>query len=102
MELAENECGCTIREGRLTLEDLKGACEAFCCGTGASITPVGSVNVADPDRTKHQTASVVFGDGHTPGKVTQHLHKLLLDLQTGMDDELNAKYEDWIHVVKPQ
>ncbi len=102
MELAKNECGCTVLEGRLTLNDLKGACEAFCCGTGASITPVASVDVANADGSDDVEAAVSFGDGDTPGPLTQRLYKMLLDLQTGADEELNTKYKSWIHAVEPQ
>ena len=42
LELAEKEFGCHVVERRLLLADLHDACEAFCCGTGASITPVGT------------------------------------------------------------
>jgi branched-subunit amino acid aminotransferase/4-amino-4-deoxychorismate lyase len=101
MELAEKECGCTVVEGRLTISDLEEACEAFCCGTGAGVTPVGSVNVANEDGTEDPKMAVVFGDSRTPGPVTQRLYKLLLDLQTGADEELNKKYEEWIHIVEP-
>jgi branched-chain amino acid aminotransferase len=102
MELAERECGCIVVEGRVTLADLKEACEAFCCGTGASITPVGSVHVVNADGSDDAEAAVVFGDGTmTPGPITQRLYKTLLDLQTGADEALNEKYEDWIHVVEP-
>ena len=44
LELAEKEFGCHVVERRLLLTDLYDACEAFCCGTGASITPVGTCN----------------------------------------------------------
>jgi branched-chain amino acid aminotransferase len=101
MELAEKECGCTVLEGRLTLSNIKGACEAFCCGTGASITPVGSVSVANEDGSEDVEAGIVFGDGKTPGPLTERLYKLLLDLQTGADESLNEKYSDWIHIVEP-
>lgn len=102
MELAERECGCIVREGRLTLDDLKDACEAFCCGTGASITPVASVNVANVDGSEDPAAAVSFGDGKTPGPLTQRLYKILQDLQTGADEALSTKYESWIHIVEPQ
>ena len=102
IELAKKECGCTVMEGRLTLSDIQKACEAFCCGTGASITPVGSVNVANEDGTEDTEAGVVFGDGKTPGPLTERLYKLLLDLQTGVDKRLNEKYSDWIHIVEPR
>eukprot|EP00339_Tiarina_fusa_P014178 CAMPEP_0117056618 /NCGR_PEP_ID=MMETSP0472-20121206/39288_1 /TAXON_ID=693140 ORGANISM="Tiarina fusus, Strain LIS" /NCGR_SAMPLE_ID=MMETSP0472 /ASSEMBLY_ACC=CAM_ASM_000603 /LENGTH=418 /DNA_ID=CAMNT_0004773147 /DNA_START=259 /DNA_END=1515 /DNA_ORIENTATION=- len=119
IELARRECGCTVLEQRLTLEDIRnhGACEAFCCGTGASITPVGSITVtrrmaADEDDASADGDSeagdddesnrrIEFGDGSTPGPLTQRLYNMLLDLQTGVDQELNEKYQDWIHVVEP-
>jgi branched-chain amino acid aminotransferase len=107
IELARRECGCTVIEQRLTLTDIRnGACEAFCCGTGASITPVGSITVAQiTDAGSHEggadDAIIEFGDGTTPGPLTQRLYKMLLDLQTGVDEELNQKYDDWIHVVEP-
>jgi hypothetical protein len=61
---------------------------------------VGSVNVANADGSEDDEAAVVFGDGTTPGPLTKRLYKLLLDLQTGVDETLNEKYEDWIHVVE--
>ena len=84
------------------MDDLKGASEAFCCGTGASITPVGSVNVANADGSDDVAAAVKFGDGETPGPLTKRLYTMLLDLQTGADQELNEKYTSWIHTVEPQ
>ena len=44
---------------------------------------------------------IVFGDGKSPGPLTQRLYKTLLDLQTGTNEMLNEKYRDWIHVVEP-
>ena len=41
LEIAKREFGCKVVERQLLLNDLCGASEAFCCGTGASITPVG-------------------------------------------------------------
>lgn len=99
IELAEKECGCTVLEKQLTLADLKGACEAFCCGTGASVTPVGSVDVANSDGSTDAVA--LFGDGKSPGPLTERLSNILRDLQTGTDEALNLKYREWIHVVDP-
>jgi hypothetical protein len=50
-----------------------------------------------------QAAAIVFGDSRTAGSppLTQRLYKMLLDLQTGADEELNEKYEGWIHIVEP-
>jgi len=101
MELASKECGCEVVEARLTLSDLKDACEAFCCGTGASITPVGSVDVANIDGSDDLGTKIVFGDGETPGPLTERLYGMLLGLQTGTDKRLNEKYSDWIHLVDP-
>lgn len=108
IELAEKECGCTVVEGRITLSDLKGACEAFCCGTGASITPVGSVSIghshdeagSSGDEYREETVAL-FGDGITPGPITQRLYEVLLKIQTGSDASFNERYKHWIHVVEP-
>jgi branched-subunit amino acid aminotransferase/4-amino-4-deoxychorismate lyase len=102
IELAEKECGCHVVEGRLTLSDLREASEAFCCGTGAAITPVGSVSVANPDGSDATDfAPTVWGDAKSPGPLTQRLYKLLLGLQTGAEEDLNQVYAHWIHVVEP-
>lgn len=101
MELAEKECGCRVVEkDDLSISDLRGACEAFCCGTGASVTPVGSVDVLDVNGSSEET-SIVFGDGTTPGALTQRLYNTLLAIQTGTDKALSEKYKEWIHVVEP-
>lgn len=105
IELAESECGCTVVEGNLRLSDLKGACEAFCCGTGASVTPVGSVSLchsSEKARDKYSEETVaLFGDGTTPGPITQRLYETLLKIQAGSDATLNERYSHWIHVVEP-
>ena len=106
IELAKRECNCEVIEQRLTISHLRHGdpCEAFCCGTGASITPVGSVTVLEEDDGADGASKgsiIKFGDGLTPGPLTQRLYKMLLDLQTGVDEELNEKYKDWIHVVEP-
>jgi branched-chain amino acid aminotransferase len=114
IELAENECGCTVVEGRIGLTDLEGASEAFCCGTGASVTPVGSVSLlCHPTNGEEAAAAAcgedghreeivaLFGDGTTPGPITQRLYETLLKIQTGSDPALNERYRHWIHVVEP-
>jgi len=97
MELAKEECGYQLIEGRLTLSDLKEATEAFCCGTGACITPVGCVSVYDGEK---ETDRTVFGDGGT-GPLTRKLFNMLTDIQTGTDPILAEKYKQWIHTVEP-
>lgn len=102
LELAVNECGLEAIEGRVTIDDLRGATEAFCCGTGASITPVGSVAVTTKqDPTKEAEPPVTFGDGETAGPTTEKLYNLLLKIQVGTDDDLNKRYGHWVHVVDP-
>jgi branched-chain amino acid aminotransferase len=111
IELARTECGMDVVEGTVTLKDLEHATEAFCCGTGASITPVGSVNVTnrqrknddnlDSNNATNLETEIVFGDGRLAGPITQRLYNLLLNIQTGNDEELNQKYGHWIHTVKP-
>jgi len=100
VELATNECKCKIVEGRLTIKDLRGATEAFCCGTGASITPVGSVSVTTKeDPLTEAEPRVVFGE--TAGPITERLYNLLLKIQMGTDEDLNMRYGHWVHVVDP-
>lgn len=102
IELAQQECGCKVVEGRITVDDLRECCEAFCCGTGASVTPVGSVSVTSresPDL--EEQPSIVYGDGTTPGPMTQRLYDLLLNIQMGTDQKLSKKYGHWIHIVEP-
>ena len=60
----------------------------------------GSVSVADSQGAEIMP-EIVFGDGKSPGPLTQRLYKTLLDLQTGTNEMLNEKYRDWIHVVEP-
>ena len=103
MELAETEFKCHVVEGRLTIRDLQGACEAFCCGTGASITPVGSVSVTTKKNPHIETESlIVFGDGESPGPITEQLYNTLLKIQMGTDKHLNERYGHWVHVVEPK
>jgi len=98
IELAEKELGCHVVEGRLTLSDLQGASEAFCCGTGACITPVGCLSVVGGD---DETKIISFGDGTHAGDLTRKLYTMLTDIQTGCDPTLCEKYKHWIHVVAP-
>lgn len=98
LELAAAECGLKPIERRLTLNELSKAKEAFCCGTGACITPVGSVNIEAYDSPRYD---IVFGDGETPGPITEKLFHILAGIQTGSNKELAEKYKSWIHVVEP-
>ena len=104
IELARRECKCDVYERRITIDDLEGACEAFCCGTGASITPVGRVNYLPSESgssSGRPAKDFVFGDGENAGAISRTLHNLLLDIQMGNDEALSEKYDDWIHIVQP-
>ena len=76
---------------------------------GFSPTPRELVYTRDLIKLYHYTpvcdeekeACVVFGDGSTPGPITQRLYQLLLDIQMGNNEELNERYKHWIHVVEP-
>jgi len=105
IELARNELGSTIQERRLSIHELKDATEAFCCGTGASITPVGCVNYLDNSITDDNSFEVVFGDGMKPGPTTERIYQLLKTIQNGSchdeDDYLHQKYAHWCFPVNP-
>jgi branched-chain amino acid aminotransferase len=97
LELAAQECGCHVVEGRLTLDDLRTADEAFCCGTGAVVTPVSCVSIHDG---REEEDVLTFGDGKV-GSLTRQLYDMLTGLQTGCMPALEEKYKDWIYIVEP-
>ena len=101
LELAAAECGLKAKEGKVTLKDLRNASEAFCCGTGACITPVGSITVANSASPDKLDEEITFGDGSSPGPITKKLYDILTGIQTGSNEELSAKYQQWIHTVQP-
>lgn len=106
IELARSELGYTVQERRLSIHELKDASEAFCCGTGASITPVGCINFLDNSITDNKGFEVVFGDGMKPGEATERIYQLLRAIQTGTsshdgDEYLLQKYAHWCFTVDP-
>ena len=106
LTLARNELaarGITVEERALTLDELKRANECFCCGTGASITPVGSVSIEDDEGGGGGVEEInFFANGTKAGPITQELFKMLFDIQWGTGGALSDKYADWIHVVAPK
>jgi branched-chain amino acid aminotransferase len=101
LELAASECGLTPVERKLTLEELRSADEAFCCGTGACISPVGLISIADTTGNTEERTDIVFGDGSSAGPLTEKLFRMFTGIQTGSDPELTTKYRHWVHVVEP-
>lgn len=107
LTLARNELaemGVTVEERPIKLTDLAECGEAFCCGTGASVTPVGRVVVKESAREKGEAGSeevYTFGEVGRAGEITNRLYKMLHSIQWGTDKALEKKYSDWILVVKP-
>jgi branched-chain amino acid aminotransferase len=60
--------------------------EAFCCGTAAVISPIGSITKGDTKAT--------YGDG-TPGPITQKLYSQLVGIQNEEQDDIFG----WLHEV---
>ena len=58
--------------------------EAFCCGTAAVISPIGSITHGDSKKT--------YGDG-SPGNVTTELY----DALTGIQNETTEDLFGWLH-----
>jgi len=74
-----------VVEGKVGIEDivLKSQ-EVFCTGTGASLTPIGSIT--------YQDKKVVFNDGKV-GPITQQMYQDLTDIQY---ERIPDKY-NWLH-----
>lgn len=77
IELA-SELGIPVNERSIDRTELYNADEIFCCGTGAQIVPVESVD------------NRVIGDGNT-GIITQKIKNLYYDVVRGKSD----KYKKW-------
>ncbi|KAL6075993.1 Branched-chain-amino-acid aminotransferase [Balamuthia mandrillaris] len=76
--------GYKVEEKRLPIEVMCNAAEAFCSGTGASITPIGGIT--------YQGKRHAIGDG-TIGKITKELYEALLDVQLERAEDKHG----WLH-----
>ena len=85
IELARHR-GLEVREERVTAEAAMAADEAFCCGTAAVISPIGSITQGERTTT--------YGDG-TPGPVTLDLYAHLTGLQSEQEEDVFG----WLHEV---
>ena len=85
IELARHR-GLEVREERVTADYALAADEAFCCGTAAVISPIGSITQGE--------RTVTFGDG-SPGSVTMDLYAHLTGLQAEREEDLFG----WLHEV---
>lgn len=87
------EKGITVREERYAAEqwikDIQSGKvrEVFACGTAAVVSPIGFV------KTKHGEYQI--NDGN-PGKLTQEIHKALVDIQYGNAPDIH----NWVQEVK--
>jgi len=83
LEITEKKLGLKTEERDISYEELfqESCSEAFCTGTAAVITPIGSVAINDKKR--------VFNNNE-PGEITKKLYKLLTSIQRlEIDDEFN-------------
>ena len=78
--------GYKVVEEKVSAEFAMSADEAFCCGTAAVISPIGSIT--------HGDTKVTYGDG-TPGTITTTLY----DKLTGIQNETEEDIFGWLHEV---
>ena len=78
--------GYDVHEEKVSAEFAMSADEAFCCGTAAVISPIGSIT--------HDDKKVTYGDG-TPGIMTTTLYEML----TGIQNEKQEDIFGWLHEV---
>ena len=79
--------GHEVIETKVEAEFAMDADEAFCCGTAAVISPIGSITLGDK--------TVTYADGSTPGKVTHKLYNALTNIQNEVSEDLFG----WLHPV---
>lgn len=87
-----SDLGYKVEERKVSIDEWRdGAAsgeitEVFACGTAAVVTPLG--------RLKWDGGELVMGDG-SPGQVTQHVRRALLDVQYGRADDKHG----WMHRI---
>ena len=78
--------GIEVHETKVTAEFAMQADEAFCCGTAAVISPIGSITKGD--------TRANYGDG-SPGKMTTMLYDKLVGIQNETEEDIFG----WLHEV---
>jgi branched-chain amino acid aminotransferase len=78
--------GIEVHETKVTAEFAMSADEAFCCGTAAVISPIGSITKGD---TKAE-----YGNGK-PGELTTKLYNQLVGIQNETEEDIFG----WLHEV---
>ena len=76
--------GYEVVEGKVAADFAMEADEAFCCGTAAVISPIGSIT--------HDSKKKVYGDG-TPGDITVQLYDALKGIQNESEEDVFG----WLH-----
>tara|TARA_B100000405_G_scaffold21165_1_gene15937 strand:- start:168 stop:842 length:675 start_codon:yes stop_codon:yes gene_type:complete len=79
--------GYKVVETKVEAEFAMSAEEAFCCGTAAVISPIGSITFGDKTAT--------YADGATPGDLTLKLYDALTSIQNEVDEDIFG----WVHPV---
>ena len=79
--------GYEVVETKVEAEFAMSAEEAFCCGTAAVISPIGSITLGDKTST--------YSDGVTPGELTLKLYNALTNIQNEVDEDTFG----WVHPV---
>ena len=85
IQLAKH-AGIEVHETRVTAEFAMSADEAFCCGTAAVISPIGSITQGEEKAT--------YGAGK-PGAMTQMLYEHLVGIQNETKEDIFG----WLHEV---
>ncbi len=78
--------GIEVHETKVTAEFAMASDEAFCCGTAAVISPIGSITKGDK--------TVKYGNGN-PGHMTTLLYEKLVGIQSETEEDLFG----WLHEV---
>ena len=78
--------GIEVHETKVTAEFAMSADEAFCCGTAAVISPIGSITQGDVKAT--------YGNGK-PGPMTEKLYNHLVGIQNETEEDIFG----WLHEV---
>lgn len=78
MTLAREKLGLEVRETGITVEEALSADEAFCTGTAAVISPIGTLVT--------EQREVVLRNGEA-GPVTRHIYELLTRIQMGEEKD---------------